>query len=295
MLLKLFSVFCCILNSSNAQKALPNGEPVILAECGKYPYSQFNATNVDNHTIFSVIGYQGTCIDCNYCQVGKTPYSFDCSLQQTNQWWNLVPISDNSKNILIQSTVNGSTCIEINNGFYSTMALCNKSNIYQQFIINGQYIEAAYNSSLCMGIGYVNCTISPFNTYPYCNQELPVDERVDDLIGRMTTYEKVSNLPSNNPGVPRLGVPPNHFGEALHGVLCGCTTTLYNNNTGCPTSFPHALLMSAAFNRTLWKHVGRAISTEVRAFDNLNQGCNALFRWAPDINLFRDPRWYVIN
>ena len=292
-MLSSFIGICCVLYVSFAQKSLPNGEPAILAECGKYPYSQFNATNINNHTIFSIIGYQASCIDCNYCQVGKTPYSFDCSVSQQNQWWNLVPISSSNNNILLQSTVNGSTCIEVINDYYTTMALCDKSNIYQQFKMNGDYIAAAYNSSLCIGIGYVNCTISPFNTYPYCNQQLPVDDRVDDLISRMNLYEKVSNLPSSNPGVPRLGVPPNRFGEALHGVLGGCSAILYNNNTGCPTSFPHALLMAASFNRSLWKHVGRAISTEARAFDNLHQGSQALFRWAPDINLFRDPRWYV--
>lgn len=39
-------------------------------------------------------------------------------------------------------------------------------------------------------------------------------------------------------------------------------------STGCPTSFPHALLMSASFNRSLWTAVGTAISTEDRALHN---------------------------
>eukprot|EP00484_Ammonia_sp_Unknown_P005082 CAMPEP_0197074090 /NCGR_PEP_ID=MMETSP1384-20130603/210934_1 /TAXON_ID=29189 /ORGANISM="Ammonia sp." /LENGTH=946 /DNA_ID=CAMNT_0042512931 /DNA_START=16 /DNA_END=2857 /DNA_ORIENTATION=- len=104
----------------------------------------------------------------------------------------------------------------------------------------------------------------------------------------MTLAEKVQNLQSTNPGVTRLGVPSNLFHEALHGVVCGCGET-YENNTGCPTSFPHALLLGATFNRSLWREVGSAISTEARAF--ANQGIVGLFFWAPDINLFRDPRW----
>ena len=290
LLTHIFIAVYFVLNFSSGLQTLPPNLPFVLTECGKYPYSQFNATKVNNHTVFSVIGYQGTCIDCAYCQAGRTPHTWNCSAGQKNQWWNLVPATGNSKNILLQSTVNGSTCLEVTDGFYFVMAFCDKSNINQQFMVNGESIIAAYNSSLCVGVSYYNCTIAPFNTYPYCNQELPVDDRVDDLIGRMTISEKTANLPSNNPGVPRLGVPPNHYGEALHGVLGGCATTLYNNNTGCPTSFPHALLMSATFNRTLWKHVGRVISTEVRSFDNLKQGSQALFRWTPDINLFRDPR-----
>jgi hypothetical protein len=30
----------------------------------------------------------------------------------------------------------------------------------------------------------------------------------------------------------------------------------YNGSTGCPTSFPCALTMSGAFNRSLWSSVG---------------------------------------
>ena len=81
----------------------------------------------------------------------------------------------------------------------------------------------------------------------------------------------------------------------MHGLRCGCGDT-YKNNTGCPTSFPHALLLGATFNRSLWKAVATAISTEVRAFANTATARTevALFRHTPDINLFRDPRWYVL-
>ena len=193
--------------------------------------------------------------------------------------------------------MNGSTCIEIIDKYYTTMSFCDTSNINQQFILNSpsnEYIAAGYNSSLCLVVADFNCTISPFNKYPYCNQQLPADERADDLISRMTLYEKTSNLWNRNIGVPRLGVPPNRFGEALHGVLGSCGDT-YNNNTGCPTSFPHALLLGGTFNRTLWRHIGRAISTEIRAFDNQQKGSVALFRWTPDINLFRfDVHIYIV-
>ena len=288
----LLFLFCGLFVSLNGQ-ALKEQSPLMLTECEKYPYSTFKETNTANHTIFSLVNYPGSCIDCNYCQIGKKPYAWDCDINQKNQWWNLVPIS-NSKNILLQSTVNGSTCIEILEDFYTVMEKCDTSNKYQQFIINSpsnEYIAAAYNTSLCLAIGDFNCTISPFNTYPYCNQQLPTRTRAEDLVSRMTLYEKTTNLQNSNIGVPRLAVPPNRFGEALHGVLGGCVSTNISNNTGCPTSFPHALLLAATFNRSLWKHIGRAISTEVRAFDNIDAGSQALFRWTPDINLFRDPRW----
>ena len=119
---------------------------------------------------------------------------------------------------------------------------------------------------------------------------LPIPTRVKDLISRMTISEKVNNLGNSNNGVSRLGVPPNQFSEALHGVSVTCGAT-NGNNTGCPTSFPHALLMSASFNRTLWQTVGKIISTEARGLNN--QGVAGLYFCTPDINLFRDPRFVL--
>ena len=91
-------------------------------------------------------------------------------------------------------------------------------------------------------------------------------------------------MENSNQGVPRLGVPPNQFSEALHGVLVGCGES-YQNNTGCPTSFPHATLLGATFNRSLWQTIGTIISTEARGLHA--QGIAGLYFWAPDINLFR--------
>ncbi len=48
-------------------------------------------------------------------------------------------------------------------------------------------------------------------------------------------------------------------------------------------------MLASTFNRTLWQLVGAAISTEARALHN--QKLAGLAFWAPDINLFRDPRW----
>ena len=273
---------------------LPQYKPLVLMPCEKFPYGQFKATESSGHTEFSVIDYSGTCIDCNGCQIGQTPQSYDCSTSQKNQWWTLAS-SSNSKNILLQSTANKTNCIEVINDYYTIMSKCDDKNIHQQFIMNSPktgYIAAGYNSSLCLSIANYNCNMSSFEHYPYCNQSYSITHRVNDLISRMTLYEKVNNLVTSWEndqaiGVPRLGVPLNRFGESLHGVMCGCGDT-YNGNTGCPTSFPHALLLSCSFNRTLWGKIGEAISTEVRGFENEHHpGCKGLFRWSPNINLFR--------
>eukprot|EP01084_Bolivina_argentea_P317682 550834_1 len=288
-----FALVTCIFGQS-----LPTGITFSVTKCGDWPnYQTFKADNSKgNYTIFSAEQYPQTCIDSNFGKIGTQPWTWDCDPGNNNQQWYLTN-SNNGKNILLQN-VAGKTCIQsLNKEIYSSdnMQNCDTNNPLQEWIMNSPkpgYIQAVSNSSLCLTIAmketYPNCTMYPFNSYPYCNQQLSVEDRVNDLVSRMTLTEKVQNLQNNNPGVSRLGVPPNIFGEALHGVLCGCGAT-YEGNTGCPTSFPHALLLGASFNRTLWKRIGEAISTEARAFDN--QGIAGLFKWAPDINLFRDPRW----
>ena len=54
---------------------------------------------------------------------------------------------------------------------------------------------------------------------PFRNHALPLEERVADLLGRLTLDEKISFMTHKTPGVPRLGVPAyNYWSEALHGV-----------------------------------------------------------------------------
>ena len=145
------------------------------------------------------------------------------------------------------------------------------------------------NLQLCLDAGtQVNCSMSPYSSYSYCNYSNSVVDRVNDLLSRMTLTEKTQLLQSSNPGIPRLGVPKLPFSECLHGVLSGCGAAA-GGGTGCPTSFPHALGLGATFNRSLWSRVASSISTEARALHN--QGVTGLAFWAPDINLFRDPRW----
>lgn len=124
--------------------------------------------------------------------------------------------------------------------------------------------------------------------YPFNDHSLPVDKRVDDLLGRLTTDEKISLLLYNSPGVERLGIPAyNWWNEALHGV----------GRAGRATVFPQAIGMAATFNDALIKQVATVISDEARAKYNIavknnNRGQYlGLTFWSPNINIFRDPRW----
>ena len=129
------------------------------------------------------------------------------------------------------------------------------------------------------------------------NPELSPDKRASDLVSRMSLEEKVRQMQSTAPAIPRLGIPAyNWWNEALHGVMQGRATV-----------FPQAIGLSATWDTALMRRVADVISTEARAkyHDALTRpapsGPDALATipgrtagltyWSPNINIFRDPRW----
>jgi beta-glucosidase len=121
----------------------------------------------------------------------------------------------------------------------------------------------------------------------YLDPSLPIEKRVDDLVSRMTAEEKASQLVHKAKAIPRLKVPAyNWWSEALHGVA----------NTEGVTVFPEPIGLGATFNPPLIKEMGIAIGTEARAkhHDLVRRGVYmdlGLDYWAPNLNIFRDPRW----
>ncbi|HPH46435.1 MAG TPA: glycoside hydrolase family 3 C-terminal domain-containing protein [Chryseolinea sp.] len=124
--------------------------------------------------------------------------------------------------------------------------------------------------------------------FPFLNTELSIDERVNDLVGRMTLEEKISQMVNDAPAIERLGVPKyNWWSEGLHGVA----------RAGLATVFPQAIGMGATWDQDLLHEVSTAIADEARAKHSnfikkdkrfIYQG---LTLWSPNINIFRDPRW----
>jgi beta-glucosidase len=123
----------------------------------------------------------------------------------------------------------------------------------------------------------------------YKDTKLSTEQRVNDLVSRMTLEEKVSQIGHTADGVPRLGIPEyNWWNEGLHGVA----------RAGYATVFPQAIGLAATFDEPLIHQVAEAISTEFRAkyCAELHQdGSSTWYRgltiWSPNINIFRDPRW----
>ncbi len=125
---------------------------------------------------------------------------------------------------------------------------------------------------------------SPVYKDPACS----VEERVDDLVSRMTLEEKVSQMVHDAPAIERLDVPEyNWWNECLHGV----------GRAGIATVFPQAIGLAATWNLDLLHRVATVTSDEARAkyHDALRKDIHkqyfGLTFWSPTINIFRDPRW----
>lgn len=122
------------------------------------------------------------------------------------------------------------------------------------------------------------CSQAASKEWKFCDHTLPLDERVNDLVGHITLQEAGALLTAReSPAIPRLGVPAFYWGtNAIHGV-----------QSGNATSFPQALNMGCTWNRTAMRGVGRTIGREMRALFNVGSNGVGLTSWSPTINLIR--------
>jgi beta-glucosidase len=121
----------------------------------------------------------------------------------------------------------------------------------------------------------------------FYDPRLSVQQRVDDVVSRLSIEEKAALMQMASPSIPRLGIEPYHWwSEALHGMTHDLSTV-----------FPQAIGLSATWDTDLHFKVASAISTEGRAknfeyrANNIYNSMTGLDFWSPNINIFRDPRW----
>ena len=113
-------------------------------------------------------------------------------------------------------------------------------------------------------------------------------EYAKKLVSQMTIDEKISQMLYESPAIERLGIPEyNWWNEALHGVA----------RAGVATVFPQAIGLAATFDTDLIEKIGDVVSTEGRGKFNefSKKGDHGIYKgltfWAPNVNIFRDPRW----
>ena len=124
-------------------------------------------------------------------------------------------------------------------------------------------------------------------TSAFLNPKLPAQQRAADLVHQMTLEEKASQLVNQARAIPRLNIPAyDWWSESLHGVAVNGTT-----------EFPEPIGLAATFDTAGIHEMAIAIGTEgrIKHVQDVRAGHSNIFEgldfWAPNINIFRDPRW----
>jgi beta-glucosidase len=125
--------------------------------------------------------------------------------------------------------------------------------------------------------------------YKFQDPSLPIEQRVNDLVSKMTLEEKVGQMLNSAPAIERLGIPAyNWWSECLHGVA---------RTDFKVTVYPQAIGMAATFDKNSLHQMADYTAEEGRAINNesIKKGKRDIYLgltyWTPNINIFRDPRW----
>jgi hypothetical protein len=301
-----------------------------LFGCNKSsPFQRFHLTPVNgSSTLVNIINtrsakgvaldddeaHQPLCLDCNgknsACSTNAMPTGLACT-GKDGQTWLVKPLSKTGGNpeimLFSPGTHPGGLRITAFGNTSGTPVYVGTGNsfpdpsaVFSTWIFDNStgLLRSKGAPSLCMDTGSpevvnTDCAHGEIAHLPFCNTALDSETRAQDLVQRMTNFEKVSLLTVDNRmslGVPRLGVPTMPYGEALHGVcahICGQASD--SASTGCATSFPHALHTAGSFNRSLFSLIGKTIGLEARSL--ANQLTDApLHAFAPNIQVGLDPR-----
>ncbi len=127
--------------------------------------------------------------------------------------------------------------------------------------------------------------------YPFQNPDLPAEQRIGDLIGRMTLAEKIECL-ANRTAVPRLGVKGSPHIEGYHGVAQGGPSNWGRRNPAPTTQVPQAYGLGATWDPDLVRPVAAQEAREARyLFQSAKYNRAGLIIRAPNADIARDPRW----
>ena len=134
-------------------------------------------------------------------------------------------------------------------------------------------------SAFIAAIGAFPSSAQPIYQYPFQNPDMPLEDRVNNIVSLMTLEEKVQLL-SQRPGVPRLGIPTMQQVEGLHGV----------RSRGSTTTYPQAIGLGETWDPEILRQVGATEGYEAR-YVFQSAGTGSLVIRAPNADLGRDIRW----
>ncbi len=125
--------------------------------------------------------------------------------------------------------------------------------------------------------------------WPFQDPDRPAEERIDDLLSRMTLEEKIECL-GTRPDVPRLGVKTSDHVEGLHGLAQGLPGAWGGDEPSPTTMFPQSKGLGETWDPDLVRRAAEVEAIEARWIFHV-RGRGGLVVRAPNADLARDPRW----
>ncbi len=141
---------------------------------------------------------------------------------------------------------------------------------------------------IMIGLSFLSEVALAKEALPFRDESLPLEKRLDDLIGRLSLEEKAILFNHKGPTIERLGIRSDQWNQCLNGVKWDRPTTL----------FPTCIAMSATWDKSLVRQIADTLSDEARAiYNGWHLDPNApgehkgLIYRAPVINIERNPYW----
>ena len=127
--------------------------------------------------------------------------------------------------------------------------------------------------------------------YPFQNPELPVEERINNIVSSMTLDEKIACL-GTDPSVPRLGIRGSRHVEGIHGLAQGGPANWRPPRIVPTTIFPQGIGMAETWDVEMLRQAGAIEGYEARyIFQSAKYHQGGIVIRAPNADLGRDPRW----
>ncbi len=145
--------------------------------------------------------------------------------------------------------------------------------------------------SLLLCISQVVPNSVPQVQYPFQNPDLPIEQRIDNILSLMTIDEKIECL-DTNPSVPRLGIKGSGHVEGIHGLTQGGPGKWGRPMTIPATTFQQGIGLGETWDAELLKQAGQVEGYEARyVFQSSRYLQGGIVIRSPNADIGRDPRW----
>ena len=132
---------------------------------------------------------------------------------------------------------------------------------------------------------------TPQTQYPFQNPELPIEQRIDNILSLMTIDEKIECL-DTNPSVPRLGIKASGHVEGIHGLTQGGPGKWGRPQTVPSTTFPQGIGLGETWDPEILRQAGEVEGYEARyVFQSPKYNQGGIVIRSPNADIGRDPRW----